>query len=443
MLKAPIPDNEPQRLESLRSLDLLDTGMEERFDRITRMAQRLFDVPIATLSLVDSKREFYKSCQGLKATEGDRAISFCGHALLENGLFVVPNTMKDPRFKDNPMVIGKPFIRFYAGQSLTGPGGYRIGTLCIKDYKSRHFTKKQLQGLKDLSIWAEIELNCRELTRAIGDIKQSHMEILQSEKIASISQLAAGVAHEINNPVGFISNNLELLGQYVSEYIKILRMVELLKKSVGENDLEGSKIILKDIDQFEDEIQLARIINDTDNLLMHNQKGIERIQKIVMDLRNFAREDNDMKLSVKIEDIIESLLSIIHHELEIKAEIKKNYTDTPMVKCNAQRMEQVFINLLMNACQSIEDKGIIEIKTYQDGRFLCVDISDTGRGIPPENLKRIFDAFFTTKPIGMGMGLGLSVSYEIVKKHGGDIRVQSRIGQGSTFTVMLPLTEDP
>jgi signal transduction histidine kinase len=178
---------------------------------------------------------------------------------------------------------------------------------------------------------------------------------------------------------------------------------------------------------------------DTDNLLKDNQGGIERIRKIVKDLRTFARENNDMMDLVKIEEVIDSILSIVHNELKYKADLKKDYGKTPLVRCNTQRMGQVFINLLVNATHAIEDRGVIEIRTYQQDKYLCIDIKDTGKGIPPENLKKIFDPFFTTKPVGQGTGLGLSVSYEIVKKHEGNIKVQSEVGKGTTFTVMLPL----
>ncbi len=278
-----------------------------------------------------------------------------------------------------------------------------------------------------------------ERKRAERDIASAQAQLFQSEKLASIGQLAAGVAHEINNPVGFINNNMELLRQYVTEYTEIIKMVEGLKKSVANGDIQKTKEILNNIDLFEKNIQLDKMINDSDSLFKHNQKGIERIQKIVMDLRTFAHEDNDTMEFLKIEEIIDSILSIVHHELKFKAELKKDYGKTPLVKCNSQRMGQVFINLLINAVQAMDKKGVIEVKTYQKDDFLCIEITDTGQGIPPENLSKIFDAFFTTKPIGQGTGLGLSVSYEIVKKHGGDIQVQSEVGKGTKFTVILPL----
>ncbi|KKU12483.1 MAG: Histidine kinase [Parcubacteria group bacterium GW2011_GWC2_45_7] len=279
-----------------------------------------------------------------------------------------------------------------------------------------------------------------ELNRTYEELKQTQGQLLQSEKLASIGQLAAGVAHEINNPVGFISNNMEMLGQYITDYSKVLRMVDNLKGAIEQENWEKSKSIVQDMAKFEEEIQLDYIINDINNLLQHNQRGIERIQKIVLDLRTFARDDKDTMDLVKIEEVIDSILSIVHNEIKYKAELKKNYGETPLIKCNSQRLGQVFINILVNAGQAIHEKGTIEVKTYTKGKFVCVDIIDSGKGIPEENLKKVFDAFFTTKPVGQGTGLGLSVSYEIVKKHGGDILVKSKEGEGTTFTVMLPVT---
>jgi two-component system NtrC family sensor kinase len=278
-----------------------------------------------------------------------------------------------------------------------------------------------------------------ERKNAEKDIASAQAQLLQSEKLASIGQLAAGVAHEINNPVGFISNNMELLGQYVGEYNKVLMMVEDLKKYVEKGDIEKAKAVIKEINKFEEEIQLDQVMNETESLLKQTQGGIDRIQKIVIDLRAFARENNDTMELVKIEEVIDSILSIVDNELRYKAELKKDYGITPLVRCNTQKLGQVFINLLVNATHAIENKGTIEIKTYQQDKFLCIDIKDTGKGIPPENLKKIFEPFFTTKPVGQGTGLGLSVSYQIIKKHAGNITVQSEVGKGTTFTVMLPI----
>lgn len=278
----------------------------------------------------------------------------------------------------------------------------------------------------------------KELTASNEKLQETQLQLVQSERLASIGQLAAGVAHEINNPVGFINNNMEILGQYVADYSTIIEMVDKLKST---ESAESTKTIIEEIATFEKKVNLDYIKGDINNLLRHTQKGIERIRKIVMDLRTFSRADTDISDAVKIEEVIDSILSIVDNELKYKAELKKTYGDTPLIKGSPQLLGQVFINLMVNAVQAMEKKGKIEIKTYGEGEFVCVEVSDDGKGIDEKNLKKIFDPFFTTKPIGQGTGLGLSVSYEIIKKHQGDIKVRSKIGEGTTFVVMLPKGE--
>ena len=169
MKEAPIPKNELKRIASLYALDLLDTPPEERFDRLTKTAIQIFHVPISTLTLIDANREWFKSCQGLSKTEGDRAISFCGHALVENKILVVQDTTKDERFADNPTVIGKPYIKFYAGVPIMSADGQRIGAFCIKDIKPREFSKDDIEILEGLAKWAELEINLRNLNLSMQD----------------------------------------------------------------------------------------------------------------------------------------------------------------------------------------------------------------------------------------------------------------------------------
>ncbi len=173
MLTAPIPVNEKERLESLRSLEILDTEPEERFDRITKLATKIFNVPISTVTLVDANREWYKSVCGLDAHEGDRAISFCGHAMLADEIFIVPDTTKDERFADNPMVIGKPFIKFYAGVPLISSDGHRIGTFCIKSKERKELTEEEKETLKGFGKWVELEINVHNLSTTIDSMKKS------------------------------------------------------------------------------------------------------------------------------------------------------------------------------------------------------------------------------------------------------------------------------
>ena len=202
MKKAPIPKNEKERLISLHKLGLLDSKPEERFDRITRTATKIFHVPISTLTLVDEKREWFKSVCGLDQKEGDRAISFCGHALLVNEIFVIPDTKKDTRFSDNPMVIGKPYIRFYAGVPIMNADGQRVGVFCIKDIKPRSFSKDDEDVLVGLTAWAELEINSRNLSLALAEQKKlqerlternKETEELRAKEKASLESIGDGV----------------------------------------------------------------------------------------------------------------------------------------------------------------------------------------------------------------------------------------------------------
>ena len=281
------------------------------------------------------------------------------------------------------------------------------------------------------------------LEKAFNELQKTKNQLVRSEKMASIGQLAAGVAHEINNPIGFITNNIEVLQKYVSNYTRILHVVEQVKIKVDGGDVEQAKATIKELKQLEEEVNLDFMKSDVNKLLEHSVRGLERVRKIVLDLRTFAREDNvETKDIVKVEDVIDSILDIVQSELKYKADLVKDYGDTPTFHGNSQRLGQVFINILVNAAQSMEGKGKVTVKTYKQDQWVCVDIIDTGKGIPEENLNKIFDPFFTTKPVGQGTGLGLSISYDLVKQQGGEIRVQSVVGKGTTFTVMLPISEE-
>ncbi len=183
MKKAPIPENETERLVAVKAMDILDTPPEEQFDQITRLAQHYFNVPICLITIVDANREWFKSCQGVDSTEGSRDISFCGHAVNANDLFVIEDTLKDKRFADNPVVLNAPHIRFYAGQSLRGLNGHKVGVFCIKDTSPRRFSEYDKLDFKALASWAQLILNIRNITIAFEQRDQAveEMEIKKTE----------------------------------------------------------------------------------------------------------------------------------------------------------------------------------------------------------------------------------------------------------------------
>ncbi len=281
--------------------------------------------------------------------------------------------------------------------------------------------------------------NLRETTVSRDELRSAQARLVQSEKLAAIGQLAAGVAHEINNPAGFVASNLEILETYVAAYLKMLGLSAQLKVAVERRVWDEAVAVALQMHLATDALRMGYIIADSEHLVRQSREGVSRIEKIVADLKVFAYEGAQwFEESVKIENVIEMTLGIAHNEMRYRIDLRKDYGDTPQIRCNVQKMGQVFLNLIVNAAQAIPAEGIITIRTYQEPGYVCIDITDTGCGISDDNLKKIFDPFFTTKPIGKGTGLGLSISYELVKKHGGTIRVRSAEGQGSTFTVALP-----
>ena len=274
--------------------------------------------------------------------------------------------------------------------------------------------------------------------RDISERQQLHNQLIQSEKLVAIGTLAAGIAHEINNPVGFIGSNLSVLSKYLSVLISLLDMAKKLREAVLAQDAVKSMDKAKEMALMDENLNSQHIIQDVDPLLSESQEGIERIKKIVNDLKTFSRSDNGAIENLDLQPIVDAAVSLAWNEIKYKAELKKEYGPLPLIQCDSQKIGQVIVNLLINAVHAIPEKGVISIRTYLQGPWACIEIKDSGAGIPPEIMNKIFDPFFTTKGVGKGTGLGLSISHEIVKKHGGRIDVQSHVGQGSTFTVFLP-----
>ncbi len=260
---------------------------------------------------------------------------------------------------------------------------------------------------------------------------QAHNQLQQAEKMAAIGHLAAGVAHEINNPIGYINANMGALEKYLADMFLMLNEYEKL-----EAVMTGQGPELEALQQLKQNIDLGFLREDIHALLTESKQGLERVKKIVLDLKNFSHSgENEQWVWADIERGLESTLSIVWNELKYKCEVIKEYATLPEVYCLPSQLNQVFMNLLVNAAQSIEERVVITIRTGQENAQVWIEVADTGEAIPPENLKRIFDPFFTTKPVGKGTGLGLSVSYGIVEKHHGRIEVQSEVGQSSTFRI--------
>lgn len=268
-------------------------------------------------------------------------------------------------------------------------------------------------------------------------LEEAQNQLVQSEKMASVGQLAAGVAHEINNPVGYINSNLNTLGVYVGELLELLAGYEA---SESELPAAQSKVLLA----LREKIDLPYLKKELPALLGESREGIGRVTKIVNDLKDFSHSDKGVFTWVNIHHGLNSTLNIATNEIKYKADVLKDYGNLPDIECLPSQLNQVFMNLVVNAAQAMDGakRGTITVRTRQlDAETVSIEIADDGSGIEEKNLLRIFDPFFTTKPIGKGTGLGLALSYGIIQKHHGSIHVASIAGQGTTFRICLPISQ--
>lgn len=272
--------------------------------------------------------------------------------------------------------------------------------------------------------------------QALNDkLSQMKEQLIQSEKLASIGQLAAGIAHEINNPIGYIFSNFGSLETYLKELLEMLEAYQRAEPTLPAS-AEAANLKAK-----REAIDLEYLKEDIPALMRESREGIVRVRKIVQDLKDFSHVDaNPQWQLASLNQGIESTLNVINNEIKYKADLVKDLADLPAVQCMPSQINQVVMNLVVNAAHSIgAERGLITVRTRCEGEQVWLEVTDTGSGIAPEVLPRIFDPFYTTKPVGKGTGLGLSLSYGIVQKHHGSIDVQSEPGKGSTFRVTLPL----
>jgi len=279
-----------------------------------------------------------------------------------------------------------------------------------------------------------------QLSTAYRELKSSQAQLIQSEKMASLGQMVAGVAHEINTPLGYVRNNVELFLERQRQHSGLLTTYRQLFDAIDSDDADEEQIF----EQLAQTRELHEVIGDDapeemEALFNDTFYGIDQISELVASLKNFSRIDQAMSDNVSINDCLETTLKIAHNALKHKVTVIRHFGDVPAIRCMPSKLNQVFLNLVTNAAQAIEQEGKILLKTFTENDALVVVIEDNGKGIPDDVLPRIFDPFFTTKPVGHGTGLGLAISYQIIKEHGGTIRVASRVGVGTRFVIRLPL----
>ena len=409
MKQAPIPKNEKERLVSLHKLGLLDTKPEERFDRITRTATKIFHVPISTLTLVDAKREWFKSCQGLPDREGDRAISFCGHALLVNEIFVISDAKKDVRFSDNPMVIGKPYIRFYAGVPIMNADGQRVGVFCIKDTKPRTFLKNDKEILAGLAAWAELEVNSRNLSLALAEQKKLQEKLKQADKLKD--EFISTASHQLRTPLTNV--------QWVAERL-------LKKETLSERGREYVGDIMTSAKNL--------------SLLVDTMLNVSRL-----DAGKVSARPELINLVDFIQDLIDECAPICDKK---NLKVSFHHSTKPV---NAKTDKGAFRNivqaLLSNAIEYTLDQGTIEVVLEVVPQRFVLTVRDNGIGIPKkEQNSFLFQKFHRAsnaqKVKPDGTGLGLYIVKQAVKLLSGEIWFESKEGKGSIFYVELPLESE-
>ena len=265
-------------------------------------------------------------------------------------------------------------------------------------------------------------------------LEEAQNQLLQSEKMAAVGQLAAGVAHEINNPIGYVNSNVSALEGYIDELLQIVDAYE-----VCDPILDTENPLVESLKQTKNKIDLTYLKEDLADLLRESKEGLDRVKKIVHDLKDFSHVDESEWQYADLHKGLDSTLNVVNNEIKYKADVVKNYGELPEVKCLSSQINQVFMNLLVNAAHAIKEHGTITITTGTDESGVWIEVEDTGLGIEKEKLGRIFEPFFTTKPVGKGTGLGLSLSYNIIQKHKGEISAESEPGKGTKFRIWLPI----
>lgn len=324
------------------------------------------------------------------------------------------------------------YPKFRTGKSiLTTPCGTVECHFCLD------LMRLDLATSYNAALQSLLEVNGK-LKQANEHLAEQQSQLVHSEKMATVGMLASGIAHEINNPLFFVDSNLSTLNDYVGVIESIIGLYENLCISVrsGTHDYQEALAALRSEGEQQD---IEFVLQDTNALVKETREGVHRIKTIVKGLKDFSHTDVGGIADADLNQIVNNTLSLISHEWNDRCEFVVDSQELPRVVCNAGEIGQVLLHMILNAAQSIDDKGKVAISTYAlDGNAVIV-IEDSGRGIPSEVLDRIFDPFFTTKEEGKGVGLGLSIVYGIIRKHNGSISVESKLGQGTKFTVRLPL----
>lgn len=310
------------------------------------------------------------------------------------------------------------------------------------DYKRAYLRQKQAREKAE----SLLELRSRELYEANETLKATNEELteqknqlVQQEKLASIGLLAAGVAHEINNPVGFVKSNLQTLEHYTESYTAVLNAYRALTLAIKNEKPDEIDALLSSLEDLLTATDLDHIAKDGVDCIKESLSGVERIEEIIVNLSDFARAEGDDRVQCDINELLENTIKLVWNEIKYKCEIERDFGDLPMLWGRPGQLRQVFVNIIVNAAQAIETKGVLQLRTRADEDNVLVDIIDDGPGMDEETLNKLFDPFYTTKDVGSGTGLGLYVSHGIVTNHLGTLSAKNNDADGACFTVTLPI----
>lgn len=318
-------------------------------------------------------------------------------------------------------------------QRVVNKSGDEIGELAIAFNMMVGDLGKAREELRKANL--SLESTNEALHATVANLKAAQEQLVQAEKMASLGQLTAGIAHEINNPINFVTANIQPLKDDMADIIKIIdHYQEIIKKKGLENEFS-------EIEKNKQGVNVELTKKEINNLLKGIEDGAMRTSEIVKGLRNFSRLDQNVFRKANMNESLESTLTLLHSSYKNRVEIIKQYGDLPEIDCFPGQINQVFMNILSNAIQAIPAEGKIFIKTWHDQNNVKISIKDTGAGMTDEVRKKIFDPFFTTKDVGKGTGLGLSISFGIIQKHNGDIEVFSKPGDGTEFIIRIPIIQ--
>lgn len=419
---APLPANETERLDALRHFNVLDTLPEIAFDDIATVAATVCGSPIGLISLIDQDRQWFKACIGLGVSETPRDQAFCAHAILApSSLMVVQDTALDPRFQANPLVLGEPHIRFYAGAPIVSDDGYALGTVCVIDRTPRTLSDEQTTALAALARQAALVLKLRsmgiqrgeekrelqrKITDALADDDHSHETLKKSQRVGSVGQLTSGIAHDFNNLLQSISTCLQLVEHRAHDAQQVRRW--------SENGLQAVT------------------------------RGAALIKQLLTFSRQESLELETLCVTRSVRAMKDLLARVIGPEITLAFRLE---SDDIRVLTNGTQLEAALMNLVINARDAIAGRGAIEVSTralnvvadpdLDDGQYIELRVTDSGPGMPPDVALRAFEPFFTTKPEGKGTGLGLSQVYGVACKAGGIARIQTQTGAGTAVSLYL------